>query len=227
VALAASCGLDSHSVIADIGSGTGILTELLLENGNHVYSVEPNAEMRIAAERLLSQYARLKSVNGAAENTTLPDNSVDFVTAAQAFHWFDLPRARAEFARILKPGGWAVLLWNERRLNTTAFLKDLESLLLKYGTDYSDVRHEKVESQIASFYAPDTFTTGSFENLQQVDLAGLRGRIYSASYTPEPGHPQYEPMVSALDELFYAHEVQDKVTIEYDTKVYYGHLSPQ
>jgi SAM-dependent methyltransferase len=225
--LSAACGLNSQSVVADIGSGTGILAEIFLRNGNPVLGIEPNLEMRAAAERLLRHYPDFTSVDGTAENTSLPNSSVDFITAAQAFHWFDQSRARAEFVRILKPDGWVVLLWNERRLNSSGFLRALEDLLLRYGTDYGKVRHENVSGDIASFYEPNLFTAESFENLQAVDLDGLRGRIFSASYTPEPGHPQYEAMVEELHNLFYANEVRGKVTIEYDTKVYYGHLSRQ
>src|SRR5437879_9326158 len=140
--LKAECGLSADYVIADIASGTGIWTRLLLENGNRVFGVEPNAEMRTAGERLLAGFSRFTSIKGTAESTTLPDRSVDLVTAAQAAHWFDRPRARREFLRILKPGGWLVLLWNERRTDSRPFLRDYEQLLLTYGTDYQEVRHE-------------------------------------------------------------------------------------
>lgn len=220
-----NCGLGPDSAVADIGSGTGILSELFLRNGNAVFGVEPNQEMRSAAERLLSGYARFTSVNGAAEATTLPDNAVDFVIAAQAFHWFDQQLARAEFRRILKPNGWVLLIWNERRLATSAFLHDLEELLLKYGTDYAQVRHENVASHdIPSFYSPAHFKLATFENLQELDLEGLKGRVCSASYTPEPGHQLHEAMLKELETIFLSHEVHGKVTIEYDTRVYFGHL---
>jgi len=121
--LAAECGLTPDSIISDVGSGTGILSELFLRCGNKVYGVEPNAEMRTAAKRLLKDYVNFQSIDGNAEATTLPKHSVDFVTAAQAFHWFDQPKAHREFASILKPDGWAVLIWNERRLDATAAMK--------------------------------------------------------------------------------------------------------
>jgi ubiquinone/menaquinone biosynthesis C-methylase UbiE len=144
--LKAECGLAPSHVVADIASGTGIWTRMLLENGNHVVGVEPNVEMREAGERLLAAFPKFSSVAGTAEATTLADQSVDFVTAAQAAHWFDRERARHEFARILKPGGWLVLLWNERLTDSTAFLRDYEQLLLTYGTDYQDIRHEHTTS---------------------------------------------------------------------------------
>ena len=140
--LRSECGLTASSAIADIASGTGIFTRLLLENGNRVYGVEPNRDMREAAERLLADFRGFSSVTGTAEATTLPDQSVDFATAAQAAHWFDLAKARREFERILKPAGWAVLIWNERSTDSTPFLREYEALLLEYGTDYEMVRHE-------------------------------------------------------------------------------------
>lgn len=223
--LASDCGLTPDSSVADIGSGTGILSELFLRNGNEVLAVEPNEAMRSFAEKSLEHQAGFKSIAGSAEETTLPSQSVDIIVAGQAFHWFEQNRARIEFARILKPNGWVVLVWNVRRLTTSEFLRALEALLLKYGTDYQEVRHENVDPDLASFYEPATFRLATFENLQKLDLAGLQGRVLSASYTPEPDSPDYEPMVNDLAKLFSTHQVHGKVTIEYDTKVYYGQLN--
>jgi ubiquinone/menaquinone biosynthesis C-methylase UbiE len=222
--LVAECGLTPESVVADIGSGTGIVAELFLRHGNKVYGVEPNREMREAAERLLKAHANFKSIDGKAEATTLDGQSVDFVTAGQAFHWFDQEKARKEFTRILQPQGWAVLIWNERRLDSTPFLRAYEDLLLKYGTDYERVRHENVYEDIRSFFAPESFKFADFDNLQTFDFEGLKGRIFSASYTPEPGHPSFDPMLEQLLAIFSTHQKSGKVTIEYDTRVYYGQL---
>jgi ubiquinone/menaquinone biosynthesis C-methylase UbiE len=222
--LGTACGFTSESIVADVGSGTGIVSELLLKNGNPVLAIEPNNDMRQAAEEALKNYPRFTSVPGSAEATTLPDHCCDFVIAAQAFHWFDQKLARAEFVRILRPQGWATLVWNERRLSSTPFLEDYEQLLLNLGVDYNQVRHENVESDIAGFYSPETFQLAVFENLQELDLEGLRGRFFSSSYTPEPGHPNFEPLRKELDDVFHEHQVHGKVTIEYDTKLYYGHL---
>jgi ubiquinone/menaquinone biosynthesis C-methylase UbiE len=130
--LKSECGLTADSVIADVASGTGIFTRLLLENGNRVFGVEPNDDMRRAGEEFLAGYPRFTSVAGTAEATTLADHSVDLVTAAQAAHWFNFEKARREFVRILKSGGWTVLLWNDRRIEATAFLRDYEQLVLTY-----------------------------------------------------------------------------------------------
>ena len=175
--LEAECGFDSTSVVADVGSGTGLLSELFLKNGNRVYGVEPNREMREAGEQLLSSYENFTSVDGRAEETTLDDDSVDFVTAGQAFHWFDPPRARLEFKRILRPGGWVVLVWNDRLTGGTPFLEDYERLLVWYGTDYKAVSGMYAEeSMLAALYGPGEMLTETFDNDQVFDSDGLRGR---------------------------------------------------
>ncbi|HXM33705.1 MAG TPA: class I SAM-dependent methyltransferase [Pyrinomonadaceae bacterium] len=224
--LASECGLTADSVVADVGSGTGILSELFLRYVKKVYGIEPNREMRIAAERLLKDYANFQSIDGKAEATTLAKSNVDFVTAAQAFHWFDQPKARQEFASILKPDGWAVLIWNERRLDSTPFLRAYEELLLEFGTDYEQVRHENVERDIASFFAPEAVKLAAFENLQEFGFIGLQGRLLSSSYTPAPEDRRYQPMLAKLREIFSTHQKNDQVIVEYVTKVYYGLLRP-
>jgi SAM-dependent methyltransferase len=223
--LKSECGLTRDSVIADVGSGTGILSQLFLKNGNKVFGVEPNGAMRQAAETFLRGYRQFTSVEGTAEKTTLQLKSVEFVTAAQAFHWFDRVKAKAEFIRILKSGGWVVLIWNDRRLDSTLFLRSYEQLLLRYGTDYRQVRHENVLGEIAEFFAPKGFKLESFENPQEFDFESLKGRLFSSSYTPEPGKPSFEPMLSKLREIFDANAENGRITFEYDTKVYYGHLT--
>jgi len=220
--LKADCALTEDSVVADVGSGTGILTEMFLRNGNTVFAVEPNAQMRSSAEKLLSNYQQFKSIDGVAEATTLDSQSVDIITAAQAFHWFDRRRARVEFARILKPQGWVALIWNERRLDSTPFLRAFEQLLLQYGTDYQKIRHENVTGNIAEFFAPRDFRLESFENIQTFDFESLMGRVRSASYTPEPDNPSFAPMIAALREIFEEHQHGGTIAFEYDTRVYYG-----
>ncbi len=219
------CELTKDSVVADVGSGTGILSGLFLRNGNKVFGIEPNPPMRLAGEELLKSFENFVSIDGAAEATTLGPQSVDVVTAAQAFHWFKRGEAKKEFKRILKPDGWVVLIWNERLVDATAFLRDYESFLLNYGTDYQEIRHENVEPEIADFFAPAGFQLRTLPNYQHFDLEALKGRVYSSSYAPEPGHPNFEPMLSRLEELFNAHNQNGMVTFEYETKIYYGRLS--
>ncbi|MBZ5572324.1 MAG: class I SAM-dependent methyltransferase [Acidobacteriia bacterium] len=219
------CGLVSSSVVADIASGTGIFTRMLLENGNRVFGVEPNSDMRRAGEEFLSGYSRFTSVAGTAEATTLPDHSVDIVTAAQAAHWFDRERARREFVRILRPGGWAVLIWNERRTDDSPFLRDYERLLARYGTDYQEVRHERTTAEIADFFAPTPFESQTFDMKQEFDYPALEGRLLSSSYTPQPGQANYEPMLRELRRIFDASQQDNRVAIEYTTRVYYGQIT--
>jgi ubiquinone/menaquinone biosynthesis C-methylase UbiE len=198
------------------------LTEMLVRNGNTVFAVEPNDAMRAAAENLLREFPNFRSVNGTAEATTLKDASVEFVTAAQAFHWFDVEGARREFSRILKPGGWVALVWNMRKTDTTPFLREVENILLTYGTDYERVAaHYAHEATLRQFFAHG-FEVKRFKNYQVFDYAGLRGRILSASYAPQEGHENYELMLAALRRAFDAYNTGGTVTFEYDTEIYYG-----
>jgi SAM-dependent methyltransferase len=222
--LRTECGLQPSDTVADIASGTGMFTRLLLENGNSVFAVEPNPEMREAGIHELEGYPRLVSVAGTAEETTLRSASVDFVTAAQAAHWFNLPRARAEFARILRPDGWCVLLWNERDTASTPFLRDYEQLLLAYSTDYKEVRHERTTAIIHEFFAPALFQKRVFSLRQRFDYAGTAGRLLSSSYAPLEGHPNHTPMMQELQRIVRAHAGNNMVDFEYKTRVYYGHL---
>jgi SAM-dependent methyltransferase len=223
--LRSECGLTPDSIVADIGSGTGKLAEIFLANGNVVIGVEPNAAMRVVAENIFKDETRFRSIDGSAEATTLPDASVDVITAGQAFHWFDPVKTRNEWVRILRPGGWAALIWNERLLQTTPFLSDYEQLVLDFGTDYKEVRHENVAGQIENFFAPDEFAARSFANTQVFDFEALRGRVRSSSYTPEPDNPRFEPMMRQLETIFDKHQKNGYVNFDYETKVFYGHLS--
>jgi SAM-dependent methyltransferase len=219
------CGLKREHIIADIGSGTGLLTRLFLENGNRVLGVEPNAEMRSVGEEFLSSYSNFKSIAGSAEATALPDGSVDFVAAAQAFHWFDLEPTRREFRRILKPHGRAIVVWNERLLDTTAFLRDYEALLHRFGTDYARIRESYPRAeQMLAFYGPNEFTSHALANFQEFDFQGLCGRLRSSSYAPGPGHAQFEPMMAELEQIFANHQENGVVRMQYRTHIYTGKL---
>ncbi len=219
--------LTPSAIIADVGSGTGILSKLFLEHGNMVYGIEPNAEMRSAGEELLQNYPNFRSIAATAEATTLPDHSIDVVTAGQAFHWFDHQRVHAEFRRILKHAGWGVLVWNDRRTDASPFLVDYEQLLLRFATDYEVVNHKQVDDQVLQpFFGGSAMRKASFANIQEFDFAGLRGRLLSSSYAPEQGHPQHQPMLDELERIFQMHQSNGTVIFEYITEVYYGHLLP-
>lgn len=219
-------GLTSASTIADIGSGTGFSAELFLSNGNEVFGVEPNPAMRAAAEQLLAKESRFVSVEGTAETTNLPGASFDYVTAGQAFHWFDVDGSKREFHRILRPAGWVVLLWNTRQLDSTPFLRAYEELSREFGTDYQAVKHNNLQSALFErFFTPQPYVKRTTPSEQRFDLAGLIGRLMSSSYAPKPGHPHHEAMMKKLEEIFHANAQGGEVAFEYDTEVYFGRLS--
>ncbi|HMA35176.1 MAG TPA: class I SAM-dependent methyltransferase [Chloroflexia bacterium] len=218
------CGLTPLAVIADIGAGTGLLAALFLAYGSRVLGVEPNRAMREAGARLLAPHPGYTAVDGRAEATTLPARSVDFVTAGQAFHWFDPAAARAEFQRILRPGGWVALIWNQRRTESSAFLAGYEALLQTYAPEYPVHEPGAGAAGMRALFGAGGWQVAHFPNAQHLDRDGLQGRVLSSSYVPEPGHPNHAPMLAALADLFAAHEVDGQVTFEYDTEVYYGRL---
>ncbi len=223
MALLRRAGLRDGSKVADIGSGTGIFSKLLLDAGHEVFAVEPNAEMRAAAEVLLGRSSSFHSIAASGEETTMPDQSMDWIVSAQAFHWLDLSRARAEFSRLLKPAGLIALIWNVRQTDSTPFLREYEDLLLTYAPDYAQVRHENVDAEaLASFFKNGCFEKQVFSNAQTFDLAGLRGRLLSCSYAPASGHALHAPMLTELERLFEAHQRDDVVEFRYHTEVFIG-----
>ena len=224
--LRANCGFSEDHIVADVGSGTGIFCELLLQNGNRVFGVEPNDGMRAAAEAALAVYPRFTSISGTAEATTLDAGSMDLVTAAQAFHWFEQRPTRAEFARILRPGGWVALIWNERQLAGTPFLEAYEKLLQDFSTDYAAVRQQNLDvARVRAFIGHDAVQLTTLPNRQVFDYTGLEGRLLSSSYAPESSHPQHLPMLARLSEIFERYAVAGKVEFTYDTQVYCARLT--
>ena len=220
-------GLTHDHVIADIGSGTGLSAEPFLRHGHTVICVEPNPEMRAAAEELLQAHPGFRSVAGSAAETGLADHSVDCILVAQAFHWFDAGETKKEFTRILRDDGWVCLVWNVRKTVDTRFLERYEALLHEFGTDYEQVRHRT--DRVAGGQELEAFFTRGYErrvleNWQDLDLDGLKSRLRSSSYAPPPAAPQYAPMMEALAQL-YADEAHDgKVRIPYDLEVFYGRI---
>ncbi|MDQ3321656.1 MAG: class I SAM-dependent methyltransferase [Acidobacteriota bacterium] len=216
--------LQKTSVIADIGSGTGISAGVFLENGNPVFGVEPNEAMRTAAQNFLKDFPDFQSVNGTAENTTLENGSVDFVVAAQAFHWFNQEKSRAEFKRILKDKGFIALLWNERQLDSTDFLRGYERLLIKFGSDYEQTRHDNIADETLRNFFKTDFRQESFLNVQSLDSAGLKGRMLSSSYMPMSGDENFESMIVELERLFADYEKDSRIEILYTTNIYYAQI---
>jgi len=209
------------SVVADVGSGTGILSELLLKNGNVVFGVEPNQDMRRTAEANLVEYKLFKSVSGSAESTTLESRTVDFITAAQSFHWFNPEKTRAEFCRIIREGGWVVLIWNTRK-TSTPFLQNYDQLV-SWVSNRRRVWHEDVSESVLRSFLGD-YKAVKLTNSQETDYEGLIGRLMSASYAPLRGEPLFGEMLGKVSELFKRHQVNGVVKFEYETEVYAGQL---
>lgn len=220
-----SAGFRPGMEIADIGAGTGIFSKLLLARGSRVIAVEPNEAMRQAAEKALGSDPNFRAISGAAEATGLPNDFVDHIVCAQAFHWFDRTAARMEFRRIVKPGGKVVLIWNSRMLQGTPFLEEYEQLLLRYGTDYEKLRHKNISQEaLASFFKPGELQVARFKLSQLFNEEELGGRLLSSSYAPEPGHPNYEPMMAELHRIFDRNQQEGVVSLDYETEIYWGEV---
>jgi ubiquinone/menaquinone biosynthesis C-methylase UbiE len=223
--LRAECGLRSGHVVADIGSGTGFLSELFLKNGNRVFGVEPNQAMREAGDEYLASYDGFTSVDGSAEATTLEAASVDFATAGQAFHWFDHDAARREFQRILKPAGWLVVVWNERLVEASPFVREYENLLRKFGTDYERVKENyPTEEHMREFFGPNQYRAYQLPNFQEFDFDSLAGRLRSSSFIPAPDAPNFALMMAELRRIFDANNKDGRVRLVYATNIYFGRM---
>lgn len=223
--LARDCGLGPAATVADLGAGTGIWTERLLASGCRVIALEPNHAMRAAGRARLGVHRRLAWLAATAEATALAGGSLDLVTAAQAFHWFARQATRNELVRVLRPGGWAMIVWNERHKATTPFLAAYERLLVDWAIDYERIDHSRIgRADLEPFFAPATLHEASCANRQVLDLAGLEGRLRSCSYAPGPDHPSHAPMLAELRRIFAAHQRGGRVAIDYDTRLYYGRL---
>jgi len=224
--LVSECGLTKDKIIADIGSGTGLLAKLFLEYGNTVYGIEPNQEMREAAEEYLREYPNFYTLNGVAEETKLESSSVDLVAAGTSFHWFDAEKAKVEFKRILRAPGWVLLVWNVRDIENSDLLRDYEELILKYGTDYCKSNASKFDKTVQeTFFSPNEMKTRSFKNSQLLDWYGLKGRLLSTSYSLRSGDEKYDEMLKKLRHIFNKYQKNGVIDFLYQTKLYYGLMS--
>jgi SAM-dependent methyltransferase len=220
------CGLTSAARVVDVAAGTGLLSEIFLDPGYAVEAVEPNEKMRSVCETLRERWPRLRCSDGTAEATGLPDASADLITVAQAMHWFDLARTRAEFVRVLRPEGWCAVMYNHRRMGGDRLHEGYEQILLDFGIDYLKVQRQHITPEkLAEFFAPSVAMEAVFANAQRLTLEGLEGRIVSSSYMPQPGHGRYAEMRAAIEKLFAANQRDGVVTLQYDCAVCFGQLS--
>lgn len=210
--------------LADIGSGTGILTKMLLQHGNAVYGVEPNKPMRAHAESTLANFPKFKSVDGTAEATTLPNGGVEALFCAQSYHWFDPIKAKIEFKRILRPGGFAILMWNQRATHQSKFMEGYEAILKGFIAEYGAAQTQKRTEQdkIAGLYYPNKFKSYFLPHKVVHTWDSLIGLCLSASYFPLPTHPKHNATLEALRQLFEREQAQGKVMMHYRTEIYWG-----
>lgn len=219
------CGLEADTSVVDVAAGTGLLTEILLNAGFAVTAIEPNAEMRAVCSELERKYAKLRCAPGTAEATGLPDSAANLITVGQAMHWFDLERTRREFARILRPGGWCAVVYNDRRMGGDPFHDGYERLLREFGIDYAQVQRQHIEGErLREFFAPAEMRRAVFAHEQRFTLEGLMGRLLSSSYMPQPGHASYAGMQAAAERLFAENARDGLVRMEYECVVSYGQL---
>ena len=219
------CALTRESVVADVGAGTGMLAELFLANGNRVFAVEPNADMRAACEELVARYPHLTCVDGTAEETHLADRSVDFVAVGRALHWFDQEKCRPEFVRILREGGWVVLANQGPDRRSESVIREFQDILKTHGLDYAHMRKRyDIESAARKFFAHSEFHEMEFASPEEMTYEELEGFTLSLSVTPQPGHPGFPAMQQALRQYFAHHESGGKIRMPMTCKIHFGQL---
>ncbi|MDE3170148.1 MAG: class I SAM-dependent methyltransferase [Acidobacteriota bacterium] len=219
------CGLTPESIVADIGAGTGMLAELFLENGNVVYAIEPNADMRAACEDLTGQFSSLTCIDGTAEDTHLPNHSIDLIAVGRAFHWFDHEKCRPEFKRILRPDGWIVLAGLGPRRGKEPVQDEYQQILREHGIDYSRLRDRyNVKEAVRPFFKGGTLYQAEFPGFEELTYEGLEGHTISLSVTPQPNHPGFPAMQDALKKYFEKFERNGKLRLPTNCHVYMGQL---
>jgi SAM-dependent methyltransferase len=220
-------GFSSDSAIADIGAGTGKFTELLLQRGSFVYAVEPNPDMLEVLVKNFSGLQNFSAVAAPAESTTLLENSVDFITVAQAFHWFDAVKFKAECQRILKPGGKAVLVWNSRD-DESEVVRAYDELCFKFCPDFTGASNGRrgVEEPVNcfEFFKNGEFKFNVFDNVIPLTFDNFIGAFTSASYAPNEEDEAFLPLKAALTELFDKYKKNDILKMPFFTISYFGEV---
>ena len=216
--------LTSDTVIADIGSGTGLLTKALVEKDIHVYAVEPNEDMRNVAESSLKDNKYFHSINGTAESTGLPEGSIDIITVAQAFHWFDVEAFKKECKRILRPQGKVVLVWNQRD-SASYFVKVNSEIFKKYCPNFTGFSGgiEENDNNIELFF-DKKYSRFHFTNNLTFDKDGFINRCLSASYALKKSDEKFDIFVQELEVLFNSYSEAGLLTMPNETVAYVGEL---
>ena len=212
----------SEQTVADIAAGTGIFTEQIAQWGTTVFVVEPNRSMGKLAQTRLKKYKNCVFVNGTAEFTGLRGDSVDLVVSAQAFHWFDLDKAKAEFRRIGRKNLLVAVVWNLRNTESV-FEQAYEALLRQFGIDYLNVSQRRMETEeVLSFFAPASPEYHIFEHADPLTFTQLQGRIRSYSFMPDESAADYNEMLEAIAGLFNRYQQEGKVRLSYKTRLFIG-----
>ena len=232
-ALRAECDLLPGAVVADIGAGTGLLTQGLLAQGYAVTAIEPSDTMRAAADQALGHFAGYRSASGTAEQIPLPDSCADLITAAQAFLWFDIEAARTEFLRVLKPAGHVALIWNDR-VPTDSLHIALDDIFARYGGAKRGamLAHDE-RSEVPAFFGANTPLELTWPHEHRLSEAALLSLVFSRSYMQtrdsEPGR-QASQQVSTL---FHSLAIGGHIAVRYNTVAIIGrpytlsHLPPK
>lgn len=211
-------GLTEKHIIADIGSGTGISSKIFFDNGNQVYGIEPNREMREAGEKYLSNYTNFHSIEASSEDTKLECESIDMIILGQAFHWFEPEATRKEFLRILKPNGYVVLFSNRRKSSNNEFMSNYAELISKYAQEEFS---KPLNTDKSYFFDLKPIHQIVFPNLQVFDLKRLKGDLVSYSYIPNEGDPKFISMITEFENLFEKNNNNGLLNFDYETVVYY------
>lgn len=218
-------GISQDACVADIGAGTGILTEILSEHVKTVYAIEPDRNMRIACMDTCGRSCAFVALEGRAESTGLPDQCLDFITVAQAFHWFEPHRTQLEFSRVLKPDGMVILVWNSRVPDAPLTIA-WDAVCRKHCPNFTGFSNDSVmsESQVHDFFRDGICETRQYPNNRLLDLASFLGTALSASYAPVFGQPAYDSFVTALTQLFWEHATGEKILVPMYTHSYVGRI---
>lgn len=209
-------------VVADIGSGTGKFTKLLIAAAKQVIAVEPNLKMREVIENKFRSISNFRSIGGTAEQVSLPDSSVDMITAAQSFQWFNKSKSKEEFIRILKRGGWVVLLWNNRNIESP-FEISYEELMSKYALPYPyKKKDDEFMKDIKDFYGESAFKFFELYSYQDLDYSGMKGRILSSSFIPKEESPNHKLLEKDIKSTFDHYQQSGRVRLSYKVDIYIG-----